>query len=202
MTSAARTATVGGDGHRALVRGLVAGIDPLDAQEADDRAAALAWVDGGAPLCRTAKPATPPTHLVAYAVAVDPDAGSVLLVDHRLSGLWLPTGGHVDPGEHPTATAARELTEELAVAPVPLAGVAAPMFLSVTTTVGRTAGHVDVSLWYAFALASDARLVPDPREFAGARWWPPVDVAHGPGTRFGPEVPRFLRKLARHPGGA
>jgi hypothetical protein len=28
-------------------------------------------------------------------------AGSVLLCDHRLSGLWLPTGGHVESGEHP-----------------------------------------------------------------------------------------------------
>ena len=187
-----------GAGHRALVRGLVARLDPLDEREAQDRAAALAWVDSGAPLCRTAKPATPPTHLVSYAVAVDRAAGAVLLVDHRLSGLWLPTGGHVDPGEHPTATAGRELVEELGVDPVPLAGVPAPLMVSVTTTIGATAGHVDVSLWYGFAVATAARLAPDPREFAGARWWPCADVAHGPSTRFGPGVPRFLAKLAVH----
>ena len=185
-----------GTEHRAHVRRTVARTPAFDAREAQDRAAALAWIDSGAPLCRTAKPATPPTHLVAYAVAVDPEARAVLLVDHRLSGLWLPTGGHVDPGEHPMVAAARELFEELAIAPIPLGGVAAPLMLSVTTTVGATAGHVDVCLWYAFAVATTARLAPDPREFAGVRWWPFVDVAHGPSTRFGPEVPRFLAKLA------
>jgi hypothetical protein len=35
---------------------------------------------------------------------VDRPAGSVLLCDHRLSGLWLPTGGPVEPGEHPLGT--------------------------------------------------------------------------------------------------
>lgn len=28
----------------------------------------------------------------------------VLLVDHKNAQLWLPTGGHVEPGEHPRDT--------------------------------------------------------------------------------------------------
>jgi len=41
---------------------------------------------------------------VSYLLLVDRPAGSVLLCDHRLSGLWLPAGGHVEPGEHPLGT--------------------------------------------------------------------------------------------------
>jgi hypothetical protein len=101
-------------------------LEPLDALEARDRAACLAWIATGAPLCRTEKPATPPQHLVAYAVAVDPDRDEVLLVDHRQAELWLPTGGHVEPGELPAAAARRELREELAVDADPLAGADVP----------------------------------------------------------------------------
>jgi 8-oxo-dGTP diphosphatase len=92
---------------------MVEAIDPFDEIEAAHRLEVLAWVDRGDPLWRTTKPATPPEHLVAYAVLIDPDARSILLVDHRLAGKWLPTGGHIEPLEHPTEAAARELTEEL-----------------------------------------------------------------------------------------
>jgi ADP-ribose pyrophosphatase YjhB (NUDIX family) len=37
----------------------------------------------------------------------------MLLVDHQNAGLWLPPGGHVEIAEHPRATVARELREEL-----------------------------------------------------------------------------------------
>ncbi|MEE3919135.1 NUDIX domain-containing protein [Micromonospora sp. BRA006-A] len=32
--------------------------------------------------------------------------------------MWLPSGGHVEPGEHPADTVRRELREELGVAAV------------------------------------------------------------------------------------
>lgn len=47
-------------------RAEIASIVPLDDLERLHIADALAWVDSGAPLYRTAKPATPPKHLVAY----------------------------------------------------------------------------------------------------------------------------------------
>ena len=64
---------------------------------------------------RRVKPATPPRHLVSYAALTDPRDWSVFLVDHRLAGLWLPPGGHVEPSEEPAVTAAREAREELGV---------------------------------------------------------------------------------------
>ena len=73
-------------------------------------------------------------------------AGQVLLVDHRNAQLWLLTGGHVDPGEHPGETVRRALREKLGLE---IDGVInPPLMLTVTETVGVTAGHVDVSLWY------------------------------------------------------
>ncbi|MEO1689875.1 MAG: NUDIX hydrolase, partial [Pseudomonadota bacterium] len=72
---------------RAAIHAEIAGIAPFDAQETAVRDAALAWVASGVELCRLARPATPPRHLVCYFLATDGD--HVLLVDHILAGLWL-----------------------------------------------------------------------------------------------------------------
>jgi 8-oxo-dGTP diphosphatase len=186
------------DDARATLRALVDGLDPLDDLEAEQQLEVMAWIDRGGPLWRTAKPATPPEHLVAYAVLVDPDRRSVLLADHRLAGRWLPTGGHVEPGEHPADAAARELAEELQIEPRPLGpDPRTPMLLTrkPVTNVGESTSHVDVSLWYAFNGATTDAMHPDVDEMAAVRWWPFDHVVHGPGTRFEPHLPRFLTKL-------
>jgi len=97
------------------VAALVAAIEPYDDTERAQQADVLAWVASTSDIYRRAKPATPPRHLVSYAVLTDPRGGSVFLVDHRLSGLWLPAGGHVEPGEDPAVTAEREALEELGI---------------------------------------------------------------------------------------
>jgi hypothetical protein len=71
---------------RAAIRREVASILPFDEQEENHRADALAWIDSGAPLFRTAKPAMPPKHLVSYFVIVD--GREILLVDHKNAQLW------------------------------------------------------------------------------------------------------------------
>jgi ADP-ribose pyrophosphatase YjhB (NUDIX family) len=106
-------------------------------------------------------------------------AGSVLLCDHRLSGLWLPTG-HVEPGEHPLDTVRREAVEELGVA-TQLDAVFSerPFFLTMAETVGPPAmRHVDVSLWFALAGRAGQPLHPDQREFAQVRWWTVAELRH------------------------
>src|SRR5215203_4474205 len=100
---------------RAAIRSELESIHPLDALEVKHQSEALAWVDSGAPLFRTAKPATPPKHLVSYFAVVDGEG--ILLVDHKNAQLWLPPGGHVEEGEHPRATVAREVREELGFVP-------------------------------------------------------------------------------------
>jgi 8-oxo-dGTP pyrophosphatase MutT (NUDIX family) len=171
---------------------LVASIAPADALEERHRAGTLDWLASTDDVFRRVKPATPPRHLVSYVVPVDPGDGGVLLAAHRNAGLWLPPGGHVEPGEHPADTAARELTEELGV-PGDRA-VREPVFLSVTRTVGVDAGHTDVSLWFVAAVGRDEPLAPDDGEFAEVRWWSRAELAAADPVRFDPHLARFLGK--------
>ncbi|MES2321228.1 MAG: NUDIX hydrolase [Pseudomonadota bacterium] len=178
---------------RQHIRDELLAITPFDAIESDVLSTCLAWVDSGAGLCRTAKPATPPTHLVSYFPVVDD--GHILLVDHRNARLWLPPGGHVEPGEHPRDTVRRELKEELGFE-APHA-IEAPLFVTATATVGLTAGHTDVSLWYVVRASRRQRIDHDDSEFASTRWFAFADVPLG---RTDPHLQRFLAKLAlAHP---
>lgn len=173
---------------RQQIRQEVAAIVPLDELERIQLADTLAWITGGDELFRLAKPATPPKHLVVYFVVVDD--GHVLLVDHRNAQLWLPPGGHVDPGEHPRTTVLRELAEELGLSPTH--AIAAPLMLTVTTTVGLSAGHTDVSLWYVIHGDRRQAITWDENEFSGIRWFAFDDV---PYERSEPHLRRFLAKL-------
>ena len=172
---------------RESVRAELTSIAPLDELECQHIADALAWIDSGVELCRVAKPATPPKHLVSYFVVVD--NGYILLVDHRNAQLWLPTGGHVEPGEHPRQTVLRELQEELGLA---APSVGPPLMVTCTATVGLTAGHTDVSLWYVVRASRDQPLSFDLQEFCAVRWFRLEDVPFG---RSDPHMRRFISKL-------
>ena len=163
-------------------------IEPFDDLEAQHRTEALAWIATGADLFRLAKPALPPQHLVSYFAVVDDD--HILLVDHRDAGLWLPTGGHLERDEHPRRTVVRELHEELGL--VATHPIDAPVMVTCTTTVGATAGHTDVSLWYVVRAPRSQRLAFDEREFESIRWFPFRDI---PRERTDPHLGRFVAKL-------
>lgn len=175
---------------RDVVTALVRSIRPCDEIEERHRLETLAWIASGAPLFRLRSPATPPRHLVSYFALVDPTARRVLLVDHRKAGLWLPSGGHVEEDEHPRTTVEREAEEELGISAVFL--FPEPLFLTVTETVGSTAGHVDVSLWYVLRGDCQKTLTFDAEEFHRVEWFP----LEGLPTRADPHLGRFARKLA------
>lgn len=172
-------------------------VEPWDELEQSHLRTAAEWIASGAPLCRTRKPDVPPMHLVAYFVVLDERHGRLLLVAHRKAGLWLPTGGHVEPGEDPWATVVRECDEELRI-PAVAAAVAGerPFFLTVTRTRGE-GEHTDVSLWYV--LSSDTADVTsyDEEEFTEIRWLTPEEILAEPPTSLDPHMHRFTRKLTR-----
>lgn len=171
-----------------LIRAEISSVVPFDDLEQVHVKDALAWVDSGSELFRVAKPATPPKHLVSYFAVVD--AEHILLVDHKDAGLWLPSGGHVEPGEHPRATVERELQEELGFASEH--SIDAPLMVTCTTTVGVSAGHTDVSLWYVVQRDSGRSLKIDQNEFESARWFRFAEIPVG---RCDPNLGRFVAKL-------
>ena len=170
------------------IRREVESIDPLDEIERTAKTDVLSWIDSGVEICRLQKPDVPPKHLISYFAVVDGE--HILLVDHINAELWLPTGGHVEPGEHPRATALREAKEELSIDGVFLR--VEPLFLTITETVGKTAGHTDVSIWYALKGDRSAELEFDRSEFHSVRWFHKDDV---PLHRTDRHMARFLRKL-------
>jgi 8-oxo-dGTP diphosphatase len=174
---------------RGAIREEIAAIEPFDAIERAHREDALAWIDSGVELCRRQKPATPPKHLVAYFVLVDHD--HLLLVDHKDAQLWLPSGGHVEPGEYPRTTVVRELREELGLGLDAAPG--APLMLTVSRTVGNSAGHTDVSLWYVIEADRRRALEFDAGEFHSVQWF---HSREAPVSRSDPHLARFLGKLA------
>lgn len=103
------------DGPRSVIDDLVSRVSPFDGQEADDQVDIRRWVGSGAPLFRVRPPAEPPWHLAVYFALLDECSRAVMLVDHLKAGCWLLPGGHVDEGEDPRRTVAREAAEELGI---------------------------------------------------------------------------------------
>jgi 8-oxo-dGTP pyrophosphatase MutT (NUDIX family) len=91
---------------RAALRTEIARIDPVDQREADAIAATLALLAApGDPYSRTRD-----GHVTASAFVVS--ARGVILHRHRLLGIWIQPGGHVDANESPEDAALRETLEE------------------------------------------------------------------------------------------
>ncbi|MBT0768368.1 NUDIX domain-containing protein [Kineosporia sp. J2-2] len=184
------------DLHTTITR-LAADLTPHDEIAHQHRTITLDWLAGTQDIYRRAKPATPTPHLVSYFLLVDRPARSVLLCDHLKARLWLPTGGHVEPGEHPYATVEREITEELGITatPDPVHG-RRPFLLTATQTRDTPENqHTDISFWFALAASTTQQLHPDPAEFAAIRWWPVNEIRATDPVRFDPHLGRALDAL-------
>jgi 8-oxo-dGTP diphosphatase len=166
----------------------IAVIEPLDGREQHDIDDILSWIASGAKIFRHQKPAIPPKHLVSYFVVVDGEY--ILLVDHKDAGLWLPTGGHVDPGEHPSATVTREAKEELGIDAV--LRMARPMMATRVNTIGISAGHMDVCLWYVVDGDRQAPMTFSDEEFNTVRWFQYSEL---PQENIEPDMQRFVQKF-------
>jgi 8-oxo-dGTP diphosphatase len=175
---------------RANIHQTVQGIRSLDKVENEHIQFVLEWIESGVEIFRTEKPATPPIHLVSYFLVFSPDELKVLLVDHKKAELWLPTGGHVEPGEDPKETVVREAKEELGIQAEFL--YEEPFFITVTETVGNVAKHTDVSLWYVLKGHTEEVLAYDKEEFHQIQWFAIEAI---PFERSDPHLGRFIQKL-------
>ena len=172
---------------------IVAAIEPLDELEREHRDSTIEWIRSGAPIFRTMKPDVPPKHLVSYFALFDEHRGKLLLVDHKLAGQWLPSGGHVEPNEDPRETVVREMAEELDLAAEFVSPD--PLFITVTRTVGNDGGHTDASLWYLLRGDSSRAIEFDRGEFHGVRWFGFDEI---PFERSDPQMHRFVAKMRAH----
>lgn len=180
----------------ARVHAIVSAVEPWDDVEAVQKADILNWLASEDDVFRRAKPATPSRHLVSYVVFVDTARNSMLLVEHRDAGLHLPAGGHVGSGEDPAKAALREAREELGVTASFLPGIGArPLMVSQSTTVGVSAGHTDVALWYLVEGDADVPAWGDSGEFARCRWWTFDEILAANPAGLDPHLQRFTAKL-------
>ena len=172
------------------IQEVISDVEPYDDIEREHIRDTIAWIQSGTQIFRVAKPDVPDKHLVSYFVLFDEGAQKLLLVDHKKAMLWLPSGGHVEVDEDPKDAAIRECMEEL--------GVEAefwssnPIFLTSTVTVGLTAGHTDVSLWYVLKGDSKATYQFDKQEFNDIRWFGFDEI---PNLKSDPHMVRFVEKL-------
>ena len=175
---------------RSNILSLVEDLNPFDELEAEHQLKALKWIRSGKGLFRIHKPATPDPHLVSYFVLFDPTTQTILLVAHKKAQLWLPSGGHVEPNEYPNETVKRECLEELGVTADFLFDK--PIFITMTKTVGLTAGHTDVSLWYLLKGSETDTISFDQDEFFDIQWF---DFDKLPFDKSDPHLERFKNKL-------
>ena len=175
---------------------LVEEIAPTDDLEREHIDNTIQWIKSGAELFRIQKPDIPPKHLVSYFIIVDPKENKILLTDHIKAQLWLPACGHAEPNEHPKTTVEREVVEELNTqAEFLYDGI---FFLTQAATVGLTAGHTDVSLWYVLKGDSNTPLQYDLGEFNGYKWFTPEEILDTPIEKLDPHLHRFVNKWIKY----
>lgn len=97
--------------RRGALLATLAGHVPADAREDDSLRRTLALVrDLPDPFSEAASP----IHVTSSAIVAD-GAGRVLLHRHRILGIWLQPGGHIEDGETPQDAAGRETLEETGI---------------------------------------------------------------------------------------
>lgn len=175
---------------REYIHHLINTIIPYDDVEQNHIHDTCLWIESNAPIFRLQKPDVPNKHLVSYFVLFDDVHQKILLCDHKKALLWLPSGGHVEIDEDPKATVERECLEELNVTADFL--LPHPLFLTSTLTVGLTAGHTDVSLWYVLKGDSHKVYEFDKEEFNDIQWFHLNEV---PYQKSDPHMERFIQKL-------
>ncbi|MFI2118719.1 NUDIX domain-containing protein [Streptomyces rubiginosohelvolus] len=125
---------------------------------------------------------------------LDEACNALLLVAHRKAGLWLPSGGQVEPMEAPWSTSRRECREELWTEAEPCSITSdRPLFLTVTRTRGQ-GQHTDVSLCHVLR-AEAGQVTSFEAEFDAIKW-PSLDrVLAAPRDTLDRHMHRFTRKL-------
>jgi 8-oxo-dGTP pyrophosphatase MutT (NUDIX family)/GNAT superfamily N-acetyltransferase len=158
------------------VRAAVAARLPVDEREARSIETILLELDR---LARPLDEHADPVHLTGSAIIVGPRG--TLMLRHRLLGIWVQPGGHIDEGEQPWEGAAREGYEETGLQlRHPADG---PRLVHVDVHAGAR-GHTHLDLRYLL-LADSADPAPPPGESQEIGWyeWPDAIALADDGLR-------------------
>jgi 8-oxo-dGTP pyrophosphatase MutT (NUDIX family) len=150
------------------------------------------------------EPVGPGRHFTVAVFVID--KGRVVLMRHPTTGLWLPPGGHVEPGETPDQTAVREVAEETGLT-VELLGergpdcgvvpLARPLGIQLEP-IGP--GHEHIDLIYVARPRGDCRLRAE-MGTEGLGWYSREEAVHaGANAEVLTWISRVLREIAC-PGG-
>jgi 8-oxo-dGTP pyrophosphatase MutT (NUDIX family)/ribosomal protein S18 acetylase RimI-like enzyme len=149
------------------VRTTVAGRVPVDEREARSIERILLELDR---LDRPFDEDADPVHVTGSAIIVGPRG--TLMLRHRLLGIWVQPGGHIDAGEQPWEGAAREAFEETGLhLRHPADG---PRLVHVDVHTGGR-GHTHLDLRYLL-LGGAADPAPPPGESQEIGWYDWVDA--------------------------
>lgn len=114
------------------------------------------------------------------------DGEKVLMLKHRKLGMWLPPGGHIEPGELPDEAAVREVLEETGIYAelLPESGEPAPpgpVRLCRPEAVQLediAPGHQHIDMVYFARPVPGSSIIPRPNEESSAvGWFGPGEMA-------------------------
>jgi len=113
----------------------------------------------------------PKSHFCSFFIAYDKKAEQVYLGHHKKSNSWLCNGGHIDKGELPNESVAREANEEWGIQ---VNDIGSPKLLTITLIDNdRQPCKTHYDLWYFLPLQKDG-FHPDrkleEKEFYETRW--------------------------------
>jgi len=184
---------------RQHIKNSIKAIKAFDEIEGEHINNAIDWIQTAPEIFRIERPATPLKHLVCYTVLVDTEQNKILILENTKADLLLPSGGHPNKDELPFDAAIRELKEELNMEANFI--LQEPFFLSICETVGPTAGHIDVDLWYLLQGNADINLCTDKddfkREFKEYGWYSFDEILDIPIENLDINMHRFVNKLKR-----
>ena len=177
------------------MRDALARWQPTDPEQERLRGEFLRRLDEGPEaLRRTGRP----SHLTASALVLDRSRRSVLLVLHRVVGLWLQPGGHLEDGDGSLAGAAlREAVEETGVPDLELRD-ALPVHLDRHPAPCGASHHLDVRF---VALAPDGAAPVVSDESDDVAWFPLDALPRQRAGVLAPLVAAALRPRAGAPVG-
>ncbi len=156
---------------------------PIDAREQLCIERFLAEIDGlDEPFSEHAQP----MHVTGSALVVGPRG--LVLHRHRVLGVWLQPGGHIDPGETPWEAALRETVEETGLAVSHPGGV--PQLAHVDVHPGPR-GHTHLDLRYLLD-GGEADPTPPPEESQDVAWFSWDDAL----AKAEPNMEGIIRALA------